>query len=409
MSAGSRKRRASSSSPVQRQVSDRRTRIERCGVDGPVVGRKPRSGGAADPQLVHDLPRLGVDPRIVVPRLQRRQRLERAARELGAEEHGLQAGDERVASEHGHEPGHAGCGKAPQCSFGPQPQGGEVGHRLRERPLERCPGCAQPRDVQVPRGQRLADVCALGAEAGLDYGPLRELATRGRNDVEPERPSSRQARAPPGRQRLRPRFVRAARAAPVSRRAVGLGEHDLLVAAAAAPLALRRQRHRAQRVAEGEIVLLDGDDVREVRPHERELERGFVIPTFRTRTTSVSPGPTKRSRAIASVSCSRFRPAGCGGRTPPRSTRPGPTRAAGRAPSMRSSKRERKRVSSANRPPPAFKSPMSSQMQKVEPSRIVSVCLPTVVRKGYPTAARIPRRATTSAQSRFREPETRKP
>ena len=66
-------------------------------------------------QLVDDLPRLGVDRRVVLGRLQLGEHLERAARELGAEEQRLQARDERVAAEDGHEPRHPGGGQARRC------------------------------------------------------------------------------------------------------------------------------------------------------------------------------------------------------------------------------------------------------------------------------------------------------
>ena len=43
-------------------------------------------------------------------RLELGKRVERAHAELGPEEHGLQARDDRVAAEHRHEPGHTRCG-----------------------------------------------------------------------------------------------------------------------------------------------------------------------------------------------------------------------------------------------------------------------------------------------------------
>ena len=55
-----------------------------------------------------DLPGLGVDRRVLGRRLQLRERVQRPDRDLGAEEERLQRGDQRVAPEHGHEPGHAG-------------------------------------------------------------------------------------------------------------------------------------------------------------------------------------------------------------------------------------------------------------------------------------------------------------
>ena len=80
--------------------------VEGRGVEGAVVAGEPCLRGLAVAHLVHDLARLGVDRRIVLACLQLSEHLERASRELGPEEQRLQARDQRVAPEHGHEPRH---------------------------------------------------------------------------------------------------------------------------------------------------------------------------------------------------------------------------------------------------------------------------------------------------------------
>src|SRR5262249_30351981 len=78
--------------------------VQRGRVDGAVVAGEPRLRGLALADLVRDLPRLRVDRRVVLLRLQLREHLERGARELGAEDQRLQARDDRVAPEYAHEP-----------------------------------------------------------------------------------------------------------------------------------------------------------------------------------------------------------------------------------------------------------------------------------------------------------------
>ena len=91
----------------------------------------------------------------------------------------------------------------------------------------------------------------------------------------------------------------------------------------------RRQRLRVLGVAEREVVLLDREDVREVAAElEPDLEAQRA-PSTRSGSRS-APAASRRRSASAR---SRARPAaarraGCGGRRRPRSTRPGPTRAA---------------------------------------------------------------------------------
>ena len=98
------------------------------------------------------------------------------------------------------------------------------------------------------------------------------------------------------------------------------------------------------------------------------------MPWFWTITWSCIPSPTKRWRTIESESCGRPPAIGLRRKNAAEkySTFPDESRS-GFAPLIVRQSRERKRVSSANRPcvSPSM-SPRSSQMQKVEPSRIVS-------------------------------------
>ena len=71
---------------------------------------------------MNDLARLGVDGGVVVGRLELGQNLECAAGELGAEEERLEAGDDRVAAEDGHEPRHPGRGQVAEPVPSAQPQ-----------------------------------------------------------------------------------------------------------------------------------------------------------------------------------------------------------------------------------------------------------------------------------------------
>ena len=97
------------------------------------------------------------------------------------------------------------------------------------------------------------------------------------------------------------------------------------------------------------------------------------IDWFSTITWSCIPSPTKRWRMIESESCARPPASGLRRKKAAEkySTTPEES-SSGVAPLTVRQSRERKRVSSANRPcVSAAMSPRSSQMQKVEPSRIV--------------------------------------
>jgi hypothetical protein len=98
-----------------------------------------------------DLARLGVDLGIVLARLKLGERVQSVVGELGPEEQSLQARDERVPAEDGHEPGHAGGGQlAREARILVHAQGREVSDRLGERLAELLPGGAQLWNTQMP-------------------------------------------------------------------------------------------------------------------------------------------------------------------------------------------------------------------------------------------------------------------
>ncbi len=116
--------------------------------------------------------------------------------------------------------------------------------------------------------------------------------------------------------------------------------------------------------------------------------KGFML-WFSSTTTSCIPSPTKRSRRTESWSCCRLPDSGLRRKNAAEkySTFPDDS-GSGVLPLIVSASFERKRVSSAKSPlvsPPT--SPSSSQMQNVDPSRIVSTIHARFVR---PTTARAP-------------------
>jgi hypothetical protein len=130
--------------------------VERRRVDRSVVIAEPARRSFPVPDLVDDLPRLRVELRIVLGRLEVREHLERAAGELRPEQQRLQARDQRVPPEYGHEPRHPGRGQRAEAVA--DPQRGEVGNRTRERMVQVVPRRAQLWDAELPGGQRLAYV-----------------------------------------------------------------------------------------------------------------------------------------------------------------------------------------------------------------------------------------------------------
>ena len=87
---------------------------QRRGVGGAVVGRVRRvleGGHLAEAQLVRDLAGLRVAEGVVSAGLEQGQRPQRRGRQLGHERQRLEAGDQAVATEDGHEPGQARRGQ----------------------------------------------------------------------------------------------------------------------------------------------------------------------------------------------------------------------------------------------------------------------------------------------------------
>ena len=131
------------------------------------------------PNLVDDLAGLGVDRGVVLGRLQLREDPERRLRELGAEEQRLQARDQRVAPEDGHEPRHARRRElAREARIVSHSKRCEVRDGLRERVREVLPGGAELRDPQLPGGERVAHPRELLAEGPLGPDAIGRLFER---------------------------------------------------------------------------------------------------------------------------------------------------------------------------------------------------------------------------------------
>jgi hypothetical protein len=140
--------------------------------------------------LVDDLARLGVDRRIVLPRLHVGEHLERRPRELRSEDQRLQTGDDRVAAEDAHEPGHAGAGELAHAGVvRAHPQRGEVGDGLHEAAGEVVPRRPQLRDAELPRSQGVANAADLLAEAAFREARSDLLAVRQREHVDVQLPA----------------------------------------------------------------------------------------------------------------------------------------------------------------------------------------------------------------------------
>ena len=212
---------------------------------------------------------------VVVACLQLGQHLERGARQLRPEEQRLQARDQRVAAEDGHEPRHPGRGHPAGAAGAAHPQRGEVGDRLEERAVELVPVRPHLRHAQLPGRERLAHARQLLAEAPLGRARRDRVAVDRGEDVEAQLPALARAELEPvddlvildltalGEDHLRPRGALA----------VWLLEHELVVLLLVPRRDRLRQRLGARGVAEREVVRLDREDVREVGPElERELE-----------------------------------------------------------------------------------------------------------------------------------------
>ncbi len=313
---------------------------ERRRVDRAVVAREPGLRGLAGADLVDDLPRLGVCERIVLRRLEPGERDQSVARQLGSEDQRLEARDQRVAAEHGHEPRHPGREELAARAALVHAQRGEVGDGAVERRVERRPAGAKLRHLHPPGLERRAHALELGAEAQLGAGVGVDLPVRRDGHVDPQPP----------------RLARIERQAVAHRRAVDLarrGEEELRDAAGTAVQVGQRdrglgrverkrrevgQRVGVLRVAEREVPVLHAEDVREVGPDlegELELEPPARVVADDRRGPACRRRRTARARSRARPGRVRRR-SGCASRTRPRSSRPGRRREAAAARRSRS-------------------------------------------------------------------------
>ena len=287
------------------------------GVDAAVVGEGAALGGdPAHPQLVHDLARLGVAHIVALPGLQRGQRLQRAHRQRRAQRQRLVGGDQRVAAEHGHEPGQPGrrqVAQRPVALAGAHPQRGQVGDRPGEGVPQILRAGLQLGHAELPGAQRLADPLALVAEVEAGVAGLPLLVAVQQHDVAAalpagagsqlqtvaDRPLVRLALARRPDQRLgleaavvqgeRPRVLALiVVTADVDRRLRGVGEHQLLlvvrprldleqVEEVDVELHLQLQRHRVDQVVLDPQALLHAALADEHVADQRDRARGEAL------------------------------------------------------------------------------------------------------------------------------------
>ena len=223
-----------------------------------------------------DLARLGVAGRVVRCRLQITENLQRGDRELRPEQQCLEARDDGVPAEDGHEPRHPGRRQlADPVLAAVHPERRQVGHGAAERVSELVPGRPQLRNAQLPGGERLADPRELVAEPPLGHARDDLRPVEERDDVQPEIPALARLQlqavddasavdlALPRQDHLRPRGH--------TRLVL---EQELVVGLVVLQLDGRRQRLGVLRVSEREVEVLDGEDVREVaRDLDPQLQR----------------------------------------------------------------------------------------------------------------------------------------
>ena len=215
---------------------------------------------------MEDLARLGVVHRIVGVRLQVGEREQRVPGELAAEREGLQAGDDRVASEDGHEPRHA---RGDQASAGHaldlHPQSGQVDDRLLVGESQVAPRARESGHGGLPGALRVLDAGDTEVELAPCFGLPGHDELRARDDVDREAPLLAR------RELDRPRQPRAVglggtREEDVRSQlcVVGIAEDQHRAVVARSGGDGRRQRAGVQRVAELHVALLDREDVGEV-------------------------------------------------------------------------------------------------------------------------------------------------
>ena len=137
-----------------------------------------------------DLARLRVEVGIVLLRLEFGENVEGRVRKLRSEEKRLQAGDDRVTPEDGHEPRDTRAGQLADARVvGPHPQRREVGDGLPERVRQRIPRRAQLRHAQLPRRERVTHAADLFAEPPLCETRRYGLPVRERDHLDVEIPA----------------------------------------------------------------------------------------------------------------------------------------------------------------------------------------------------------------------------
>ena len=170
--------------------------------------------------------------------------------------------------------------------------------RARVRLTELAPRRAQLRDAQIPGLQRAPDAVALLAEVTRARRAPRAHAARLRPErqphvplgVRPELEREAQGRA------ARPSAARELRTS-VERPPAGSCRCAALALSPAPATTAGGRRQRARRIAEREVVLLDGEDVGEVRPRARPpISSVIAVPArFVTTMCSCRSSVTKRS------------------------------------------------------------------------------------------------------------------
>ena len=185
-------------------------------VDAAVVGvmwRLARAGHLARPQLVQDLARLRVVPRIVGRRLEAGEHGQRLDRDGRVERDQLERGDDAVTPEQRREPRDPGGEIRLALGRPVVPEHAQVEQRAPERPVEELVVRRDPRRIQETilgwrRHRR-------GRRCGRDLRPGRS-AVGGRLAA-----AGRRARRPASTRRVRPRRPAAWSSSPSSRPSAG--------------------------------------------------------------------------------------------------------------------------------------------------------------------------------------------
>ena len=177
------------------------------------------------------------------PRLQRRERARARVAELGPEQQRLQARDQRVAAEDGHEPRH--------------PRGRQLADAVRRRasaaPRDRRPTARTPAQLgrharsrgtcRCHAGERVAHVLPAPRRTARSTARRRLLAAQRRDDVDSGAPSAGAARARARSATASRRAARLRRGSPASCAIPpSLLEHELVLPPSTGSAAGRRQR-----------------------------------------------------------------------------------------------------------------------------------------------------------------------